>query len=191
MRADIRLKRNQHLSWLHYYVGKQQTLFEVQKQVNKETQLVYFKRKYFIEVDWTLSYNDDYNNRTTLVNEIVIDLDPKDFDLNPKKYASNLRRVKSFLDTKEDWIVKYYTSGSKGVHIHCYVQQLFLLSDYDRYSFKKEVIDYCKGDGMLKSEHTTITMEYSQNAKTGRLKVPIDVDADLFSKVLIHWRKEI
>jgi len=146
-------------------------------QTNKADDLRYSRRFNLFDIDTTYNSNflDKLNNRTTLKNEIVFDFDKEDFHNEPTLFKMHLYELKKWL-RKERLPHTYWFSGSKSIHVHAIDNKLLTLHALDRWRKKQEILHRFRADPQLKSEETTITLEYSRNSKTDDYKIPVDIN---------------
>lgn len=183
----MRAKQWSHLGKLYYEIGKQASPLFVQQQTNKEDEYKYSKRKDLFDIDWSKKYAQHYNNRTLLMNEVVCDFDPKDVDFERVVFVMKIMRAKQFFEQQK---IRYsfWSSGSKGLHAHLYLPQLFTMDKLSRERYRESLLRVLGAEIGKKSEHVTITMEYARNAKTNRYKVPFNVDNILeWQQLFLRW----
>lgn len=116
------------------------------------------------------------NNRTCLNGEIRLDID----EGTKEERGIKFHKICDQLDSLK---IKYqgYFSGSKGYHIHLISKKLIEMeSRFSSYSMKKKIrkiiIDQFKTDFSEVSESSMLTLEWAENNKTRKPKIPIRGD---------------
>ena len=175
-------------SWLcklYYETGKQTTDFQLQiamKDANGEQ--MWSRRKSFLTVH-TLEdtkWIQRANNRTTLNNEVILDYDRV---ILPEDVMKDLHVLSAITYCKKKhYRYAVYHTGSKGVHVHIYIDDLFRMSPYDRKRYREQLIARFRGDIGLKpnfsgdyqkaSDNVPIALEFVPHWKIGRPKTLID-----------------
>jgi hypothetical protein len=154
---------------IYYDVGRQLIDFELQQQKKDG---FFSKRKKYRDVGFTKSRWLLYANaRTILSNEIVLD-----FDIEKKESIDNFeKRILQTINVVKKYHrdVRPFYSGSKGVHVHIFDQELLKMNTYDREEHRESMLKMFGADTQKKSERTTIALEYAPHWKTGKPKVPL------------------
>ena len=115
------------LAKIYYEIGKQNTNFALQHSRKEEDEVIWTKRKTFLELDpvkdkWFI---DHANHRQILKNEIIFDFDrpiKKEEALSDPQVQKLLARFR-----EESWSFALYHTGSKGIHLHVYWNALILM----------------------------------------------------------------
>lgn len=114
------------------------------------------------------------NNRTSFLNEIILDFDPI---LGEDTQHFKNRVGKVFFSMKEKEInFRCFFSGSRGYHFHIEFNYLVFLSNHHRDSVKKAIISLFNAELLKASERTMIALEYTPHWKTGNAKKEVFED---------------
>jgi len=148
--------KKKYLDYLYCEVGRQNSKIELSyAKKDKEGNAVFTKWKDYHGV--TEDELKKANNRTILLNEVIIDLEDK------KQFPETFKKIK-----KDFKFYSAYETGSRGYHIH-----LFFDKNLDS-SMKEIIIKKYGGDLQKSSERCMIALELNPHWKTGKLKKIIE-----------------
>lgn len=130
------------------------------------------------ELDWITRVN----NRTTLYNEIILDYDRL---ILPAEVMSDLQVLSAITwCKKKKYKYAVYHTGSKGVHMHIYIDDLIGMNSHYRRDVRRRIISrFCgdigikpnfSGDYQKASDNVPIALEFAPHWKTGKTKVLVD-----------------
>jgi hypothetical protein len=164
------------LAKLYYEIGKQNTNFALQHSRREGEEVIWTKRKTFLELDpdkdkWFIAHA---NHRQILKNEIIFDFDR----IIPRNNALEDYDVQTLIKTltEADWPFCVYHTGSKGIHVHIYLTALISLSIAEREEYRKVILKHPRiawfaGVDLQKaSDKTMIALEHVPHWRTGVTK---------------------
>jgi len=157
------MNKEDYLCKLYYYYGKQYTNFELQSQ-KKDGFMS--KRHNYLDANGT-KFIDYANARTLLYNEIVIDMDP-DKDEEQEHFENRILRAIAHM--KSSSFVWGAFSSNRGVHIHIFHNPMFFMSDEKRKEIRTKLIKLLGGDLHKVSDRVTISLEFAEHWKSGKIK---------------------
>jgi len=165
------MDKNIWLSILFYDIGKQITHnLQVQNSFIKNQDKIFLKRQYALDVIGT---QQNFCHRTILKNEIIIDLDPN-CEGDTIQFKTIYKRIHISLINMGYPHIIYFT-GSRGLHIHIYDKDMFLMDKNERIKHRHKIcsIFLSNYDGLVCNENHMIAMEYCPHWKTGKLKTEL------------------
>jgi len=117
--------------------------------------------------------NKEYNHRSILKNEVVIEFDDKDKDQNKKNALEVAHRLRS-----NGFMVSIWSSGNKSTHVHTFIEigeakSVPLLKNCFIRQYTK---DLPLPDLQLCADNHLIRAEFGVNEKTGEKKTLINQD---------------
>lgn len=158
------------LGKLYYKIGKQTTNFAVQYSKREGEDVTWSKRQLFLDLDpnrdqWFIA---QLSHRQILKNEIIFDFDR----LITKEEALEDKDVKKLVARLERDKLKFcmYHTGSRGVHLHVYVDKIATMEKHEREEFRKEFLrtydEFAGVDFQKTSDSCMIAMEFVPHWKT-------------------------
>ena len=161
---ELSLSKNKEslLENLYYDVGKQATNFRVCHTYMKGGEIFFSKWHNYVDIVGTMFLNK-CNQRESLKNEIILDLDKGDYKALIKKLKKDGVRFYA-----------YSTKSNRAQHIHCYFKGLAELSKHEREDIRELFIKKYGCDPMLKIDSHMIAMQNCKHWKTGEVKKLID-----------------
>lgn len=175
--------KNRLLATIYHELGRQATNFSLQHSRREGEDVMWTKRRTFLELD---PERDDWfiqacNHRQILQNEIIVDFDrpiPAETALEDPEVARVIAELQ-----EDAWPFVVYHNGSKGVHIHIYVESLATISRNEREAFRRDFLAHfalTKVDPQLASDAVMISLELTPHWKSGcekRILLNCGVDA--------------
>jgi len=152
---------------LYYVKGKQATNFRIFHNYKREDGEKGFS-KWVKFLDATEKEINLATHRTILINEIVLDFDP----LKGENELSLTYRVKQVCKDLKRKKISYecYTTGSRGFHIHIWVEDMFFMNAKDRQKFRCNIIKFFNAELQKNSENVPIALENVPHWKSGKIK---------------------
>lgn len=162
-----------YLDYLYYKIGKQAVDFELQQQ---EKDGFMSKRRKYSEIGFK---KDQYwlprvNARTIMSNEIVLDLDPFPEESSDSFKERIERTKKEVLKEKPDYWGIF--QSNRGVHIHLWYNKMFNWNYEKRKKCRIFFINKYGADLAKSSERVTISLEFKNHWKSGKIKEMIEGD---------------
>ena len=156
----------EYLDRLYYQFGRQITDFEMQILSLDSAS----KRKPYSEIGFKkdMWWLEKVNNRTILLNEIVLDIDPdkgettEDFE---NRILKTIEEIKMY--NFDYWGI---FNSNRGVHIHLFQNRLMNLSPDERKKTRESLISRFKADMNKTSEKSNIALELTPHWKSGKIK---------------------
>ena len=156
------MKANTWLSILYYDISKQmcedlRTSFSIKY---RNGDVVYYKWRKILDV---VGADIEFSHRTILINEIVIDIETREYSL--------LYLMNKCNETK----LRYYIidTTSKGYHIHMFDDKMFFMKKRQREEYREK---YCEWfnvtyDKQLLKENHMISFEFTPHWKTSEIPI--------------------
>lgn len=176
-KLSVEPKKKVYLDWLFYDVGKQADNFVLQYLKRQpDGSVIASKHVPYLDAQGDESFLARCNNRGVLKCEVILDLDllPKE---TPEMLLLRREQAVALLREKEFNFLDFYT-GSKGHHIHLFMQELLKMSDAEVQEIKRQIIKFwVNADTNLVHKHT-IALEFAPHWKTGNKKVLTDWEGE-------------
>lgn len=162
------------LAIIYYKIGKQATDYSVQHSHRNGEDVVWSKRQTFtaLDPDKDKRFIDTINHRQILKNEIIIDIDklvPASLIIDDEQVSEIIYKL-----TEDGWRFAVFHTGSKGVHIHVYNNNLITLNRKEREDYRVGFIKKFLGpmhiDMQKSSDACMIALENTPHWKTGNKK---------------------
>lgn len=166
------------LGKLYYKIGKQTTNFAVQYSKRTGEDVIWSKRRQFLDLDpdrdqWFIA---QISHRQILQNEIILDFDrviPKSTALQEK----DIQLLIQALDMERDFRYAMFHTGSRGIHVHIFYDQLATLDRKQREEKRKQLMKLFDWFGTLDyqkaSDSCMIALEFVPHWKTHEEKLTI------------------
>lgn len=168
--------RDELLSIIYYQIGRQSTNYNLQhSRITEEGDHTWTRRKTFLDIDpqhnrW---FVENANHRQILKNEIILDFD-RVIPIESVMVDKDIRRLLCELDLVNDVTYSVWHTGSKGVHVHIYLQALRAHSRRDRERLRRAFFDefewFSGVDKLKASDAHMIALEHTPHWRTGRMK---------------------
>jgi hypothetical protein len=161
------INRMAYLDYLYYVLNRQQdySLFILSEKYRT-------KRMPYLKVAGRPLTANLVNNRTLLISEVVIDIDPMKAE---SRKALDLR----FLDICGLLMLhrhrfRAYHTGSKGYHIHVHLPRLAYLCPVQRQVFRERfILSYGAELEVKGSDKSPIALEHAPHWRTGNIKTMV------------------
>jgi len=158
--------KNEILGLLYYKTGRQLTNFRIFHNYYIDNE-----KKFSKWVNYLDATEKDINkatHRTVLNNEIVLDFDPekgqtlKDVTKKVKKVCFDLK--------KKGVIYECFFTGSRGYHIHIFINDLLYMPKKERETYRKNIIRFFGAEIQKGNDNSPIALEGVPHWKSGKSK---------------------
>lgn len=164
-------KRVQWLDTLYYDIGKQATNFRICHNyfINGRKKF----SRWINYLDSTIQERREATHRTLLKNEVVLDFDPRKGETRKDLKC----RVKSCLKwiKKKKISYKCYDTGSRGYHVHIFLERMFFMNSEKRRTARTNIARYFGAELQKNSENVTIALEGVSHWKSGKKKKEVNL----------------
>lgn len=156
------MNRKAWLDELFYSIGRQWTNFKVTYTFRKDNEIIYTKWISYLDFQSNPTLYSKVNQRTLLINEIVLDYDED---------VSNYQKIIYDLKKRKFEFYAYSTKNNHCLHIHLFFGVQFgLLPEFKRKEYREALIRLYGCDSQLKTENHCIALENVPHWKTGDIK---------------------
>ena len=158
---------NNILGYVYYNIGRQCTNFRICTNYIKKDGFKGFS-KWVYYLDSTDNNKSEATHRTLLKNEIVLDYDPfnnetlEELKIRVEEVYNDLIKRKIYFNCFE--------TGSRGYHIHIFINDMLFLEQIQRNEWRNEFINYYKAEAQKNTENVPIALENVPHWKSGKIK---------------------